>query len=94
MTWYKGVCVTHFLCSLARVLETVQPMEISSTQKATFLFLHRLYTNCAYLQSTFRSSFGHMCMQLGEVIIVDSYSPTSTDVEWQKIFLGQVSKPR
>lgn len=80
--------------SLARMLETVQPLEITSTQKAVFLFLHRLYTSCSYLQTTFRPSFGHMCLQLGEVLLMDSFSPLSTDVEWQKLFLGQVSKPR
>ena len=76
------------------MLEPVQPLEITRTQKAVLLFLHRLYSNCLYLQSTFRSSFGHLCMQLGEGVLVDSYSPSSTDVEWQKVFLSQVAKPK
>ncbi len=91
-----GTFIKYLLlfCSLCRVLETLQTTDITSSQKAVFLFLHRLYTNCSYLQSTFRSIFGPLCMQLGDAILVETYSPLTTDVEWQKIFYIQLTKPR
>jgi len=80
-------------CSLCRVLDSVQVVpEVSPSQKAVFLFLHTLYTNCSYLQTTFRSRFGHHCMQLGDSILGDSFPPLSTDpADFQKILQ---TKPR
>ncbi len=68
------------------MLEGIQTVEVTPNQKSVFLFLHTLYTNCSYLQSTFRSRFGHLCMQLGDAMLADSYSPLASDMqEWQKI---------
>ena len=84
----------HVTCSLTRVLEPVQSGELTSSQKAVFLFLNHLFSTCSYLQATFRSSFAHVRMKVGEGALVDSYSPSVTEAEWQKLFLSHVSKPR
>ncbi len=86
------VCV----CSLTRVLSespSLQGGEYTSSQKAVFLFLQLLYSNCSYLQATFRSSFTQLRVMIGESVLVESFSPCTTEGEWQKLFLGHVSKP-
>ena len=80
------------LYSLCRVMDGVQTAEVSPSQKGVFQFLHSLYTNCSYLQNTFRSRFGHLCMQLGDSLLVETYAPLTTEIsEWQKILQ---TKPR
>lgn len=52
-------------------------MEITAAQRTVCVFLHHLYGNCSYLQSTYRA-FGRFLFQIGEKVGVakESHSPT------------------
>ena len=84
--------------SLCRVLERSQAGEISAAQKTVFMFLHHLYTNCSYLQTTYRA-FGRSLYIMGEKVGVgkESYPPPTvrSDSERQRPdAIANISKPR
>ena len=66
-----------------------RPVELTTSQKAVFLFLHGLYTNCSYLQRTYRSLFSDHYRQFKEIpgVLNESYSPTKTESTWQRTWL-------
>lgn len=84
--------------SLCRVLERCQAGEMFASQKTVFMFLHHLYTNCSYLQTTYRG-FGRSLYIMGEKVGVgkESHPPPSvrTDLDRQRPDpIANISKPR
>lgn len=83
--------------SLCRVLDGCQVGEMSASQKTVFMFLHHLFTNCSYLQTTYRA-FGRSLYMMGEKVGVakESHPPTvRTDLERQRPdAIANISKPR
>ena len=70
---------------------------MSAAQKTVFLFLHHLYGNCTYLQTTYRG-FGRTLFQIGEKMGVakESHPPTvRSDHERQRHeVMANLSKPK